>query len=72
VDWRYQVAGRDVTEQIRRMFETTERLTQVQRDQENARRAALDALHEAGLSQRTIADALGVSHQRVNQLLKAS
>lgn len=72
VTWRYEFGGKDVTDKLRRMMEATEALSQVQKDQENARRAALEAMRDAGLSQRTIADAAGISHQRVNQLLRAS
>lgn len=72
VVWRYEFAGKDVTDKLRRMIEFTQQLAQVQRDQENARLAALKAMRDAGLSQRTIADAAGLSHQRVNQLLRAS
>lgn len=74
VEWRYLVGNRDVSNEVRRYLDAEEdvrRLTMATgvRDEER-----LNVVRElAGpLSQRTLADMLGVSHQRVNQLAKAA
>lgn len=69
IEWRYEVNGSDVTSQVLELLETTEQLRRAEREQERSRREALAALDEAGLSQRAMADVVGVSHQRVNQLI---
>ena len=71
VVFRYEVNGRNVTEQMERLMQAERQLRELQSQFENARMDVVNALIDAGLSQRTTADAVGLSHQRVNQLVKA-
>jgi DNA-directed RNA polymerase specialized sigma24 family protein len=70
--WRYSIGGADMTSTIRRLLEAEVGLQQATQAHEEARRRALTELASTGLSQSAIGDVLGVSHQRVHQLLKAS
>lgn len=67
--FRYEINGRDVTTQLSDYLSAERRLRQVRTSHERTRREALEALHDAGLSQRAMADVVGLSHQRVNQLI---
>lgn len=69
VEYRYEVGGRDVTETMRRLFSTEAQLRELTAEREHARKQALAALSDAGLSQRAMASALDISHQRVHQLV---
>lgn len=71
IDWRYEVNGHDVTKELRELVEATNQLRHIQADQERVRKEALAAMAEAGLSQRAMADVVGVSHQRINQLVNS-
>jgi DNA-directed RNA polymerase specialized sigma24 family protein len=70
--WRYTIGGADMTSTIGRLLEAEVGLQQATQAHDEARRAALRELASTGLSQAAIGDVLGVSHQRVHQLLKAS
>lgn len=70
--WHYKIGGADVTSTISRLLEAGVGLQKATQAHEEARRAALRELAGTGLSQAAIGDVLGVSHQRVHQLLKAS
>jgi hypothetical protein len=70
--WRYTIGGADMTSTISRLLEAEVGLQQATQAHDEARRAALRELASTGLSQAAIGDVLGVSHQRVHQLLKAS
>lgn len=67
--YRYEVNGEDVTAQLRSYLDAEGDFRAVQQNQERARKEALAALTGAGLSQRAMADVVGISHQRVNQLI---
>ncbi|MFL1380329.1 MULTISPECIES: hypothetical protein [unclassified Nocardiopsis] len=67
--WRYELDGRDVTEELSSFIEVEERFHRVIEEHESGRSRALEAMQEAGLSQRTMADVVNLSHQRVQQLL---
>lgn len=71
IDWRYVVNGKDVTEVLVSFLDHTQTLRQAQAEQDRARKEALAAMADAGLSQRAMADVVGVSHQRVNQLVNS-
>ncbi|MGH3546378.1 MAG: hypothetical protein ACRDPW_10725 [Mycobacteriales bacterium] len=68
IRWRYEINGWDVTDVLHRFLaikaETNERLVA----REAARREAIRALSEAGLSRRATGDAVGLSGGRVQQL----
>lgn len=70
--WRYVIDGQDVTDVIIRFTEAQAAFGEAARARDGARNAVLAALAKAGLPQSAIGDVLGVSHQRVHQLLKAS
>lgn len=70
--WRYSIGGTDMTSTINRLLEAEVGLQKATQTHEEARRMALSELANTGLSQSAIGDVLGVSHQRVHQLLKAS
>ena len=69
INWRYHVGGRDVTDLLRRLAALEEELHVAASARDETRLAAIEALAEAGMSQRVIGDVLNLSHQRVNQLL---
>jgi hypothetical protein len=70
IDWNLVQGSRSLAEALQdlRRWEQETRVIQVNRDR--LRRVAIEGLQEAGLSYRQIADAIGVSYQRVGQLLK--
>ncbi|SDU62929.1 hypothetical protein [Jiangella alkaliphila] len=69
ISWHYEIAGKDVTAQILGAALARERLERAQREREEAVRVALDVLRGAGLSQRLIGEAVGLTKQRVSQML---
>ena len=69
IRWIYQINGKDVTSQLRKLLLAEEELLRTRQSQEDARKEALSALTDAGLSQRAMADVVGVSPQRINQLV---
>ncbi|MGQ0774199.1 MAG: MerR [Pseudonocardiales bacterium] len=76
IRWRYEVNGRDVTDQFERFLaveaelrEQMQRAQQLQTARDVERLALLRDLAEAGLSQRAIGNAVALSHQRINQLI---
>ena len=70
--WRYVIDGADVTQAVTGLMEADAELREATRAREEARSKALRELAGAGLPQSAIGDVLGVSHQRVHQLLRAS
>lgn len=70
--WRYVIDGEDVTDVITRFTRAQAAFGEAARARDGARNAVLAALAKAGLPQSAIGDVLGISHQRVHQLLKAS
>jgi hypothetical protein len=71
-DWRYVIDGEDVTFAVQGLLHAERNLRSAEELRQLARGIALMVLHGAGLPQSAIGDVLGVSHQRVHQLLKAS
>lgn len=69
--WHVVIDGRDVTAVITALGDAEAALVVAEQARESARRNALETLAKAGLSQGAIGDVLGVSHQRVHQLLRA-
>lgn len=77
VRWHYALGGADVTAEMLRFEhaqleyrETTARQHDLQIVRDRARDAALAKLSRAGVSQRVMSEMVGVSQQRVNQLLR--
>lgn len=76
VRWRYEVNGRDVTDALARFLAIERELHEIMEqeaakaaERDAARLDAIKAMRSAGLSQRVAADVLGLSHQRVHQLV---
>jgi predicted XRE-type DNA-binding protein len=72
ITWRYVIDGNDVTAAVTRLGAAETELRAASSAREEARVGVLDQLARAGLSQAAIGEVLGLSHQRVHQLLKDS
>ena len=72
LEWRLLIGNRDVTAEVVALRQAETALQDALAARDEARRTVLKALATTGLSQGAIGDVLGVSHQRVHQLLKAS
>lgn len=70
--WRYVFGDVDVTEQIDRFQATEAEYQGVARARDRVRTTTLRALVDTGLSQAAIGDVLGLSHQRIHQLVKTT
>jgi hypothetical protein len=73
---RYEVNGRDVTDALTRFMAAERELREIMEyeaakaaERDAARLDAIHAVRSAGLSQRVAADVVGLSHQRVHQLV---
>jgi hypothetical protein len=78
IHWRYEVNGRDVTDVLSRFMAAERALRDVMEaeaakaaERDAARLDAINAVRSAGLSQRVAADVVGLSHQRVHQLVNS-
>ena len=78
IHWRYEVNGRDVTDALERFMAAERELREVMAaeaakaaERDAARLDAINAVRSAGLSQRVAADVVGLSHQRVHQLVNS-
>ena len=69
--WRYVIDGRDVTSLIEAVFGAEVAYEAAAAARDAARRAVIRSLDRADVPQSAIGDLLGLSHQRVSQLLKA-
>jgi DNA-directed RNA polymerase specialized sigma24 family protein len=69
--WRYLTDGQDVTSLLETLFASELAYAQAVAARDAARREVIVALADTHLSQSAIGDVLGLSHQRVHQLIKA-
>jgi hypothetical protein len=69
--WRFVIGDKDVTVEVTRLRQAEHLLRQASDERDDARRAAIDALSSANVSQAVIGDVLGLSHQRIHQMLRA-
>lgn len=72
VTYRYTINGQDITREVQQFMDAEKAARAIATERDRARDAALHALTDAGLSRRVVADVVDLSHQRVQQLLKAS
>jgi hypothetical protein len=72
ISWRYEIHGRDVTETLLQLEQADREHERWTAERDRARDAALTTLAKAGLSQRTISEMVGLSQQRVQQILRAA
>ena len=68
--WQYVIGDEDVTVEVTRLRHAELALRQASDDRDDARRTAIEALSRANVSQAVIGDVLGLSHQRIHQLLR--
>lgn len=71
VSWRYVVDETDVTDVVQSWARAERELAVASSAREEARANVMSALRHARMSQAAIGDLLGLSHQRVHQLVKA-
>jgi len=70
IHWRYEVNGVDVTDKLGRFLAVDSELRDRMKEREALRAETVMTMAKAGVSQRVIADVIGVSHQRVHQLIR--
>ncbi|GAA1243130.1 hypothetical protein GCM10009676_30830 [Prauserella halophila] len=71
ITWHYRHREHDLTPAVTLLHEREQSADEAMRKRDEARHSAIIEMHEAGLSYRTIADLVGMSHQRVQQLASA-
>lgn len=69
IDWRYRLGTQDLTVLIENLREWEHLAEQAARHRDATRRAVVESMRSAGLSYREIADVVGLSHQRIGQLV---
>ncbi|WP_298179307.1 MerR [Saccharomonospora sp.] len=69
IDWRYEIMGHDITEPLKAAKAASAELKRVQSKRDQALSFAITSMRDAGLSQAVIGDVVGLSKQRVSQIL---
>ena len=69
IDWHYQLGTQDLTVLIENLREWEHLAEHAARHRDVTRKAAVESMRSAGLSYREIADVIGLSHQRIGQLV---
>jgi DNA-directed RNA polymerase specialized sigma24 family protein len=72
IEWRYRQGSYELTELILDLQQWEKQAEVATLNRDAARKAVVEAMRMAGLSYREIADVLGVSFQRVGQLVDAA
>nr|WP_237683688.1 hypothetical protein [Nocardiopsis sinuspersici] len=72
ITWRYESGGEDATEEVLQYLVAEEELRRSQDERDRSRARALETLRKAGLTQRAMADVVGLSPQRVQQSLSGT
>jgi hypothetical protein len=70
LSWHYVQDGREYTPSLQDLHTWADQARVANQRHDAARFAAIEAMKAAGLPLRAIADVVGLSHQRVDQLLK--
>ena len=70
IEWHYEQNGHDLTAVLERLHDQEAKADQAIQERDKVRQSAIHMMREASLSLRAIADIVGLSHQRVQQLTK--
>lgn len=71
IRWRYEINGQDVTDQFQRFLHAKETIERDRAEVYSARMELVRTLTDQGLSRRATGDAIGLSGQRVQQIVDA-